>query len=382
MTIVYVVESLVPRGGTERIISEKANYFAEQYHYHVYIIACTQQPDQPNAFPLSSAVKQIKLGIPYYSQYRYKYPKRLFVKISLNKKLRQSVTKAVQQISPDILIGIGHYKADLVSSIDCQAKKIIECHEARHFTLLETGKNKSLLSRINTLLFRSKYFQTVEKNADVVVTLTEGDRKEWVKAHDTEVIPNFSTMAVSKLSHCEHKRIIAVGRLEWEKGYVRLIEIWENIFTKHPDWILDVFGEGSQHDMLQSIINNRGIRNIQIHPSTTHISQEYANSSICVLTSLFEGFALVLLEALKHGVPCVAFDCPFGPASIIKDSQCGYLIENGNISLFTEKLNLLIEDESLRKEFSQKALEQSEAFAPDSIMEKWKSLFNRLTTKP
>lgn len=375
MTIVYVMESLVPKGGTERIISEKANYLAEQYKYNVYIITCTQQQDQPNAFQLSSSVHQIKLAIPYYSQYCYKYPKRFFVKLSINKKLKEAIIEAVQQINPDILIGIGHYKADLISSIKCRAKKIIECHETRQFTLLETGNKKSLISHINTFLFRNQYFQTIEKNADAVITLTEGDRNNWKKAHYTEAIPNFSTMSVSEYSDCEQKRIIAVGRLEWEKGYERLINIWEVISIQHPEWSLDIFGEGTQSNNLKEIISNRKIKRVQIHHATNDISKEYANSSICVLTSYFEGFALVLLEALKHGVPCVAFDCPNGPRNIINDNQCGFLIENGNTSLFIEKLNLLIEKESLRKEFSQKAIERAKAFDIDFVMKKWKELF-------
>ena len=197
----------------------------------------------------------------------------------------------------------------------------------------------------------------------------------WGKAHFTKVIPNFSTMSVSRVSNCEQKRIIAVGRLEWEKGYERLIDIWEDISTRHPDWFLDIFGEGAQYNNLQTIIINRGIKRIQIHKETNNISKEYADSSICVLTSHFEGFALVILEAMKHGVPCVAFDCPYGPASIINDSECGYLIDNKSISLFTEKLNLLIENDSLRKEFSKKAIERSKDFDADTIMEKWKDLF-------
>lgn len=378
MKIVYVTETLAPRGGTERILTEKANYLAEQYKYNVFIISCTQQQDQPNTFPLSPSVKQIKLGIPYYSQYRYKYPKRLFIKLSLNKRLKKSVAEIVQQINPDILVGIGHYKADIICSINCHAKKIIECHEARFFTLLETGKNISIISRINTFLFRSKYFRTIEKKADAIITLTEGDRKEWEKAHFTRVIPNFSTMPISSISNCKQKRIIAVGRLEWEKGYERLIDIWEVVSIKFSDWYLDIYGEGSLYKELKAIIYNRGIKRIQIHNETNNISKEYANSSIFVSTSYFEGFPLVLLEAMKHGVPCIAFDCPFGPASIINDSECGYLIENGNKSLYARKLCHLIENESLRNEFSHKAIKRIKDFNADSIMRKWKELFESL----
>lgn len=307
MTITYVVETLYTRGGTERILSEKANYLSDRYGYNVHIISCTQKQDQPNAFPLSPSVKQTCLGIPLYSQYRYRYPKRLFVKLSLNKILRKSVTDLIQKINPDILIGIGHFKADMISTIDCHAKKITECHESRVFTLLENRVNKTLLSSIYLYFFRNKYFQIIEKNTDVVITLTNDDKKEWQKAKCTEVIPNFSTMSVSDYCNNKHKRIIPVGRLEWEKGYERLIDIWEKSSIQHPDWSLDIFGDGTQRNNLQEIINNRKIRRIQIHHATNDISKEYANSSICVLTSYYEGFALVLLEALKHGVPCIGF---------------------------------------------------------------------------
>ena len=96
------------------------------------------------------------------------------------------------------------------------------------------------------------------------------------------------------------------------------------------------------------------------------------------MTSYFEGFALVLLEALKHGVPCIAFDCPFGPASIIEDGKCGYIINEGNISSFAEKLRLLMSEEELRKEFSKESLNRADYFAVDTIMKKWIDLFESL----
>lgn len=378
MTIVYVMESLVPKGGTERIISEKANYLAEQYKYNVYIITCTQQQDQPNAFQLSSSVHQIKLAIPYYSQYCYKYPKRFFVKLSINKKLKEAIIEAVQQINPDILIGIGHYKADLISSIKCRAKKIIECHEARFFTQSGMANHQNVLSKLFTKFYRKLYFRTIERKADVIVTLTEGDKLLWNKAKRIEVIPNFSNIQVSQISSCHSKRVIAVGRLSWEKGYDRLIDIWELVSRKSPDWQLDIFGEGELEKNLSYKIAKKHINNITIHPTTNNISYEFSKSSICVMTSYYEGFALVLLEALKHGVPCVAYDCPFGPASIIEDNRCGYLIDNGNINVFAKKLCTLMNDENTRKKFSKESIKRSKDFAIDTIMGKWINLFESL----
>lgn len=378
MTIVYVMESLVPKGGTERIISEKANYLAEQYKYNVYIITCTQQQDQPNAFQLSPSVHQIKLAIPYYSQYCYKYPKRFFVKLSINKKLKEAIIEAVQQINPDILIGIGHYKADLISSIKCRAKKIIECHEARFFTQSGMANHQNVLSKLFTKFYRKLYFRTIERKADVIVTLTEGDKLLWNKAKRIEVIPNFSNIQVSQISSCHSKRVIAVGRLSWEKGYDRLIDIWELVSRKSPDWQLDIFGEGELEKNLSYKIAKKHINNITIHPTTNNISYEFSKSSICVMTSYYEGFALVLLEALKHGVPCVAYDCPFGPASIIEDNRCGYLIDNGNINVFAKKLCTLMNDENARKKFSKESIKRSKDFAIDTIMGKWINLFESL----
>lgn len=378
MKIVYVVESLVLRGGVERILSEKANYLADKCGYDVHIVVCTQHPDQPNAFDLSATIKQTYLCIPLYLQYRYKYPMRIWIKKQINNALRKSLTKCIQSLNPDILIGMGHFKANMICNINCRAKKIIECHEARFFTQSGMANHQNTISKLFTRFYRTIYFRAIEKRADAVVTLTEGDKLLWNKAKRIEVIPNFSNMQVSQISSCHSKRIIAVGRLSWEKGYDRLIDIWELVSTKYPEWQLDIFGEGELKNYLNHKITRKHLKNITIHPTTNNISSELSKSSICVMTSYYEGFALVLLEALKHGVPCIAYDCPFGPASIIQDNQCGYLIDNDNINLFAKKLCKLLKEENTRKEFSIGSIKRAKDFDIDTIMGKWIKLFNNL----
>lgn len=373
MKVVYILPVLGKCGGAERIVTEKANYLAEKFGYDIYIINMFQKEGSPYFYPLSKLVKIFNLGIPYNTQYHYKYPIRLWFKIKINHNMKQLLSQTINTINPDILIGVSYSCADIVCKIPSTAKKIIECHEPKCLTSL--SNYTSIVSKAYEKLI---YNRTIENKADIIVTLTKESISEWKKARHVEVIPNFSTMSVSNYSDCEKKRIIAVGRLEKGKGYERLIDIWEKISIQHPDWSLDIFGEGSQRNNLQEIINNRSIKRVQIHHATNDISKEYANSSICVLTSYFEGFSLVLLEALKHGVPCIAFDCPYGPAGIIKDNQCGFLIGNGNISLFTKELNHLIENESLRKKFSQEAIKRAKAFDIDIIMNKWKELFEGL----
>ena len=133
------------------------------------------------------------------------------------------------------------------------------------------------------------------------------------------------------------------------------------------------------YNTLQTLLKIYKTKNVFFHNFTSAISQEYAKSSICAVTSYFEGFSLVLLEAMKHGVPCVAFDCPFGPRSIINDCYNGFLVDDGDIRRYADRLSRLIEDENLRKEFSAKAIEKSKSFDVDSIMRQWKALFEQMT---
>jgi len=378
MKIAYIYSTFAATGGTERMITEKVNYLSERLGYDVTVITCFQHENEENFFPISPKVKQINLGIPWYSQYKYKYPKRLWVKWRINKLMQTSLNQVINQVNPDILIGVSRFKANSVSKIKCNAKKIIECHEVKYNTVLYIKKNHSFFIRVFLKLYKYIYFKTIEHHADAVVTLTEDDKLLWKSAKRTEVIPNFSTMHISQYSDCLSKRVIAVGRLTWEKGYGRLIQIWSIVSTKHPDWHLDIFGEGDMYDTLKMLIKMYKPKNVFFHNFTPDISLEYASSSICAVTSYYEGFSLVLLEAMKHGVPCVAFDCPFGPRNIINDSYSGFLVDNGDIRIFADRLCRLIEDEELRKLFSKNSLEKSKLYDIDVIMNKWKILYEQL----
>lgn len=378
MKIAYIYSTMAKTGGTERMITEKANYLAEHYGYSVTIIACFQLATEDNIFCLSKKVRQINLAIPFFSQYKYRYPKRLWAKWKMNKLLKKSINEIVKKVDPDIIIGVSRFRADLISTIKCRAKKVIECHEARYNTIFDTRVNPSFPARVFIKIYEYLYFRTIERNTDAVITLTEGDKMLWNRAKYTEVIPNFSTMPIRKHSDCTQKRVIAVGRLSWEKGFERLIKVWGIVSSKYPDWHLDIFGEGDMHDTLKKLAQISKANNIYFYHSTPDISLEYANSSICTITSYFEGFSLVLLEAMKHGLPCVAFDCPFGPRNILDDECNGYLVEDNNIELFAERLCCLIENEELRKQFSKAAIKKASYYDVDIIMEKYRVFYEKI----
>ena len=378
MRIVYVIDSLASKGGAERIISDKMSYMADNYGYDVYVITCYQNQQQdPNTYYLSDKVNQINLNIPYYLQYHYPYPKRLWVKWTLYRKLIHLLRKTVQQINPDVLVGLGYFMADVVTGIRCRAVKLVESHESRLFILADGGLSRSYISKAYMKIYRSIYLKRIERQSDVIITLTIADAKEWKKAKRVVVVPNFSVMPVIELSACEKKRVIAVGRLEWQKGFDRLIESWSLVHKKHPDWQLDIFGSGTLEHLLKSMIHSRGLDHVvNIHPYTQTINKEYSNSSIIALTSRFEGFGLVLLEAMRSGLPCVTFDCPFGPDEVVVNNQNGFIVKNGDISVFAEKLCYLIEHKDIRKLFSSESVNLAKQYNVEIVMERWKALLN------
>ena len=327
-------------GGAERIIAEKANYLTKHFGYNVYFINLFQDNDTSNIYLLSDSIHQINLGIPYHIQYRYKYPKRLFIKLKILYDMRKKLSYHINLIKPNIVIGVSYSQADLVCSIPCNAKKIIESHEPRSLII----SNIYCGTFISKLYAKWIYIRRIEKKADMIVTLTKEDKAQWEKAKRVEVIPNFSSMRISINAH-------------------------------FSDWQLDIFGDGLLKDQLTLLINKNNVKNLFLRGATQDISIEYANSSICVITSYFEGFSLVILEAMKHGVPCVAFDCPNGPRNIIEDGRNGFLVEDGNNSLFIERLCSLMENSHLRQQFSEAAKIRANDFNIDIIMGQWKALF-------
>ena len=382
--ITYLVRSLASKGGVERIISEKMNYYADQLGYDVYVVTCFQMIEsQRNTFYLSENVKQINLQSPLYSQYQYKYPKRLWVKWRLNKQFKEQLQQVVQQIDPDFLITLSYFYADIICSIPCHAVKIVESHEPRTYTLSTRGHNSkhSMIKRVYMNLYRYSYLRRVERLADVIVTLTKGDAKLWRRAKRIKVIPNFTTMNFIGHSDVHKKRVIAVGRLSWQKGFDRLIKAWNIVNKKHPDWQLSIFGSGPMETELRNQIHHENILNTNIYPFTNDISNEYSKSSIYALSSHYEGLPLVLIEAMQHGLPCVAFDCPFGASDVIIDNQFGFIVNEGDIDTFALRLSQLIESEELRKRFSINAIEHSKSYNVKKVMAKWDSLLNELSLK-
>jgi glycosyltransferase involved in cell wall biosynthesis len=173
-----------------------------------------------------------------------------------------------------------------------------------------------------------------------------------------------------------------VGRYNDAKGYDYIIPAWDIVHKIHPDWTLDVYGSGELHDDVVRWIKERHLEDSMIlHDPTDQIMEKYLESSICVMSSRYEGFPMVLVESMASGVPCVAFDCPFGPRNIIKDGEDGLLIDYLNTQALAEGICKLIEDKELRSSMGCRARKNILRFSREHVMQQWVTLFESLYTK-
>jgi glycosyltransferase involved in cell wall biosynthesis len=363
----------------ERIFVDKMNCMAERGH-QVYLITY-EQVHRPMPFPLLPKVTHVDLGISLWHAYAYNLLIRFFVKWNMKFTLRKRFAERIREIQPDIITSTAFTSLMpwIVVTIQCKAKKIFETHLP--WKRIGVGCGVSFDNpaiKIRNLFDKTLMYKYMRKG-DALVALTYGDAKCYPSGMPVDVIPNLTTHYPIELPSSikkKSKSIIAAGRIVYQKGYDLLIQSWITVNQKHPDWRLHLYGTGEDESILREYIKRYRLGiSFVIHPPTNEIMEKYMESDFFVLSSRFEGFGLVLVEAMACGIPCVSFDCPYGPADIIKDGEDGLLIENGNVEQLAEKICWMIEHEEERLKMGRKARENVRRYLPEHIIPQWEKLF-------
>ena len=375
MKILYVTDALAIWGGTERIIVDKANYLAGHYGYDVHIVTANQG-GHPVAYPLHPSVTHYDLSIRFHLQYQYGGIKRFIKSRQMNRLYEERLGAYIQSFQPDLIISVFENYNRYIFKKKGNIPLIYESHMSCQ---VKQFSSNSIIEHVRDYIYKRWL-----KKADLIIALTDGDAVEWEKINSHVcVIPDMVSLnPTPTYSDCEAKSVIFVGRFSKQKDMRSLLKIWELVYQRHPDWQLHMYaGYGDEDKKLKSHIAEIG-KGIVLHEPTSDIFNKYKESSMLLLTSIFEPFGLVMPEAMSCGLPVVAFDCPYGPSLIIEDGKDGFLIKNRDIHAFADKVCQLIEDVSLRKAMGQRAIVSSYRFSADKIMPMWKKLFEELVSLP
>ena len=191
------------------------------------------------------------------------------------------------------------------------------------------------------------------------------------------MIPNACTFTCETRSELLNNRAIAVGNLFHVKGFSRLIDVWSIVYQRYPEWSLSIYGDGYLREELQQKINGLSLTEVvKLEGKVKNIRDAYMQSSFSLISSYEESFSLTLLEAQTCGLPVIAFDCPWGPSELITHGVDGFLIPEGDIQAFADKVCELIENKELRNEMGHNAFRHSKLFSEEEVMSRWVKLLD------
>lgn len=359
MEIVYVIEDFSVKGGAERIIAEKANYFATNFQHHVTIVSIYHDP-RPLSYPLAKGVDFVSLDIPFTPKGKSLFLTTFLRAITIGRVIKK-FQQAINQIKPDVIFFTMSLGAILLPFCKTKARKVYESHSARSYTPYH------------------QLFYPMEKVADRVICLTQGDAKEYKHTKSISIIPNFINTPQKHVENYGTRRAIAVGRLENQKGFDILIECWGKVAKQRPDWHLDIYGEGSCRTLLQQQIDQLQLNEqITLCGRVNNIWDIYPNYSLQIVSSRYEGQSLTLIEGQSCGVPVVTFDFQYGASDIVENGYNGLLVPQGDKKQFSEAILQMTASEKLRQECGIHAINTGKRYSRENIFPKWVQLIDDL----
>ena len=375
--IVYCAPALYSAGGVERVVSLKASYFAEVFGYEVTIIV-TEGQGRECFFPLSDKVRVINLQLGFEDLWCVSFIKKVFLYLKKQRQFKKLLTIELMRLRPDITISVLRREINFINSISDGSRKIGELHVNRSNYRTFSDPDCNFIKRVFAYFWMKDFIGHL-KLLDRMVVLTDTAREDWPELSNITLIPDplpFKTEDVSSLST---RRIISIGRYTYEKGFDLLLRVWAKIQDRSHDWSLDIYGVGDQTPY-RHLFQELGIddRRCHIYDGLKNVQNAYLSSSIFVLPSRFEGFSLVIIEAMACGVPVVSFDCENGPRNIITDGQNGFLVPAFDIEVYAERLLTLIRHDDLRQRMGLEARQSSYPYQIEEIALRWKALFDEV----
>lgn len=375
--IAYCLPSLYIAGGMERVLTVKANYFADVYGYEVSIILTDGKGKDPY-YRLSPNVNVMNLDINFDELWALPAHRKILPYLKKQRLYRRKLGDALRGIRPHITISMLRREINFITSIDDGSIKIGEAHINReNFRAVAQNKKSNLMAKVLSKLWISRLTPKLNKLSAFVV-LTAGDVPRWKGVGNIRAIANPLPFFPERGAEGNARQVIAVGRYCHEKGFDMLIDAWASVHERHPAWTLRIYGGGDRNAYKEQAERLNLTACCILEEAVTDIAGKYLESSIFALSSRFEGFGLALAEAMACGLPPVAFECPGGPKYIINNGVDGLHAGNGDVKDLADKICSLIQDEGRRKEMGRQARVSAGKYRVEHIAGEWKKLFTQL----
>lgn len=390
LKICFIMTNIFTVGGVQRVVSVLANELSEK---HEVEIICTSQKEKKstNFYDLNENIKVIYnlelIKINLIKKIIYKLLKilnsnsnifnnrnKVLEEIYYPTTIRNKFVKYINNINYDIVIGVEGKYSLLLGMIKNRINiKAIGWFHNSYEAYFET-KNRYYW-RMNTLF--KKYIRCLDR----CIVLTEHDKSLLKKNMGLDCVRIYNPVSFlsENKSVGNNQNIICVARLvEQQKGLDMLIDAFEIVSKKHNDWKLMIVGDGPDKDKLIKKINIKNLNDkIKIIHHQKDIKKYYLNSDLFVSSSRWEGFGLVITEAMECGLPVVAFNNS-GPSEIITNNINGFLVPKNDIISLAEIIHYLINNEKERKEISQKAILRAKDFSQENITEQWENILQQI----
>lgn len=340
MRILYCIPLLYNSGGMERVLTQKVNWLATHttHEFTILTTECVPEGTSTVHFSLDKRVRVEELNIDFNADYR----KPLWSKWLNHQRRMKAYKRALQDyISThkiDLCVSLGGKEIAFLYTLPCRT--IAEMHFAK-----DQRRQLLMANHIGWLwswIGKVRTWQLVHaiKPLERLVVLTEYDKADWEKAgcRNVACIPNPCCLDGLEIPMESKKKIVlAVGRLHEQKGFDLLLQAWQPIEKTHSEWTLRIVGEGPKRAELENQIKYLHLQHVVLSGRTNDVVNEYAQASLFVLSSRYEGLPLAMMEAMWSGVPCVAFDCPQGARALIETSR-GWLVPNGDVEALAQQI--------------------------------------------
>lgn len=358
MKVCFLHQGFSNAGGIERAVSMLLNVLCLDKGFEIHSLGFIK-PKEKNVYDIKREIVDSNL---------YDFKTTMFSALLKHKVIRKTV-KYIKDNNIDIIVGCGspYFLLTVLAAKLCGIKSICWEHTNPKIT---TEFKFQKQTRLFGILFSS---------ANVVITQKALSFYNSKRKNKNHLIynPIDNQLLKSEVNYdVNSKKIISVGRLVKVKNYDLVVQLCEHLADRFPDWSWDIYGEGAERSHLQKLIDGKGLSDfVSLKGNTSEIYKKYDECSFIVMTSRYEGFPMVLLEASARGLPMVSFDIETGPNEIISNGYNGYLVADYNEEMLLQKIEELILDSNLRKNMSNNAMERAKAFCIEDAVAAWKRIF-------